>query len=296
VESIGVEILAMRTKPKPTLWNRAVATLAVVSFVAFTLWAGVCVRERPAPSPEMLSARPIPLRREHTGALRIIAGPELIIEGDKKTVWWETSAPADSLVTYGRSDPFEHPLVKDPRLTEKHRFDLSEQPFIEFCRFRVMSSDGAGNVVTGGWGPGRGPQGTVLADVSREQPELCSPGGQAALAWADYDDDGDLDVALVSGAGDAVKARILRQTDGRFEDVTDRTCPGLAGSSACWGDFNADGNLDLLTCGDKLRLYASSRPAFPLRSVPRKPCSSTSTATVWRTFSRRSRAGSRWRS
>jgi len=234
--------------------------LAVVSFVAFTLWAGICVRERPVPAPQMLSALPIPLPREHTSALRIIAGPEIIADADRRTVRWETSLPADSLVTYGRSDPFEQILAKDATLTEKHSFDLPEQPFIEFCRFRVMSMDPEGNVAMGGWGPGSGPQGAVLANVTGAHPELCSRGGAPLIAWADYDEDGDLDAAVATQEGQGGRVRILRREDKGFKDVTAAACPGIEGSSVCWGDFNADGRPDLLTAGEKLKLYRSSGP------------------------------------
>jgi len=214
------------------------------------------VRQDPAPSPELGLARAAPPLREPASVLRIIEGPELVVNGDKKALCWKTSAPADSLLTYGRGEAFEHIVAKDSTLTATHRFELPSLPSIEFCRFSVISMDGDGNVATGSWSPGRGPQGSLLADVSESQSALCAGGANPVAAWADYDEDGDLDVALcVDGA-----AKLLRQEDGQLKDVTAKTCPGLAGRAACWGDFNADGHLDLLAGGEKPTLYRNSGP------------------------------------
>jgi hypothetical protein len=67
-------------------------------------------------------------------------------------------------------------------------------------------------------------------------------------AWADYDNDGDLDLYVVNG-------RYMRNTlyrndfreSGSFTDVSEAL--GVGGSSysdgACWGDYDNDGDLDL---------------------------------------------------
>jgi hypothetical protein len=76
------------------------------------------------------------------------------------------------------------------------------------------------------------------------QPELFSaPGGQPN-AWADFDNDGDLD-EFVGFRGRP--NRLYRQTNGRFEDVA--AAVGIADNVetrvAAWGDFDGDGNVDL---------------------------------------------------
>ena len=68
-------------------------------------------------------------------------------------------------------------------------------------------------------------------------------GGQPN-AWADFDNDGDLD-EFVGFRGRP--NRLYRQDHGRFEDVA--AAVGLADNvetrAAAWGDFDADGNIDL---------------------------------------------------
>ena len=76
------------------------------------------------------------------------------------------------------------------------------------------------------------------------QPELFSANGAQPNAWADFDNDGDLD-EFVGFRGRP--NRLYRQDRGRFEDVA--SAVGLADAvetrAAAWGDFDADGNVDL---------------------------------------------------
>lgn len=76
------------------------------------------------------------------------------------------------------------------------------------------------------------------------QPELFGVTGGQPNAWADFDNDGDLD-QFVGFRGRP--NRLYRQDHGRFEDVA--AAVGLADTietrAAAWGDFDGDGNLDL---------------------------------------------------
>ena len=76
------------------------------------------------------------------------------------------------------------------------------------------------------------------------QPELFSASGGMPNAWADFDNDGDLD-EFVGFRGRP--NRLYRQDHGRFEDVA--AAVGLADNvetrAAAWGDFDGDGNIDL---------------------------------------------------
>jgi len=75
----------------------------------------------------------------------------------------------------------------------------------------------------------------------------------SAVAWGDYDNDGDLDILLTGGdaniIGDPVSTtRIYRNDDGIFTDIG----AGLAGvysGSVAWGDYDNDGDLDILLAG-----------------------------------------------
>ena len=218
------------------------------------------MQPRPTVPFEHASGRRVVSSREPANVLRITTGPELRPEGDKRFLRWETSVPADSLLTYGRGDPFQHIIAKDPQFATEHACELPSLPFIEFCRFRIVSMDADGHVVTGVWGPGLGPRNALLADVRAAHPELCSSVPSPVAAWADYDEDGDLDVALGSSAAANASVKLLQSDGGTFKNVTTSACPALAGSSASWGDFNADGRLDLLTAGERLVLYRSAGP------------------------------------
>ena len=77
------------------------------------------------------------------------------------------------------------------------------------------------------------------------QPDLFAAGGAYTNAWADFDNDGDLDLFVGFGAG--IPNRLYRNDGGTFVDVA-----GVAGVAdtertrgASWGDFNSDGRLDL---------------------------------------------------
>jgi hypothetical protein len=72
----------------------------------------------------------------------------------------------------------------------------------------------------------------------------------AALSWGDYDNDGDLDLALAGDAGSARVSTIYRN-DG--EDVFTGINAGLSGVGYCslsWGDYDNDGDLDLAVAGN----------------------------------------------
>ncbi len=90
------------------------------------------------------------------------------------------------------------------------------------------------------------------------QPELFGAPGAQPNAWADYDNDGDLD--LFVGFRGGIASRLYRNDGGVFVDVAGSV--GVADTfevrASAWGDFDADGHLDL---------YVGFTPASP---VPNK--------------------------
>jgi hypothetical protein len=74
--------------------------------------------------------------------------------------------------------------------------------------------------------------------------------GRSSVTWADYDNDHDLDV-LVSGlgSGDVPVTMLYRNDAGSFNDQGMPFMP-VEESSAAWGDYDRDGDLDLLLCGN----------------------------------------------
>jgi hypothetical protein len=69
-----------------------------------------------------------------------------------------------------------------------------------------------------------------------------------AGCWADYDNDGNLDVLITRWGGDSQAVALYRGNgSGGFEKITtgDIARPGENSCSASWGDYNLDGYLDL---------------------------------------------------
>ncbi|MDZ7777230.1 MAG: VCBS repeat-containing protein [Bacteroidales bacterium] len=87
----------------------------------------------------------------------------------------------------------------------------------------------------------------------------------SAAAWGDYDNDGNLDIAL-SGENDngSVTLRIMRNTRSGFISVN-IALPGTRTGSVDWGDYDHDGDIDLLITGETAdkkiisRIYRNDR-------------------------------------
>ncbi len=79
-------------------------------------------------------------------------------------------------------------------------------------------------------------------------------------AWADFDDDGDLDVYITAFGPNALYENL---GDGTFRDVTDKTGTQDARFSAgcSWGDYDRDGHIDL---------YVTNYVNFVYREADRK--------------------------
>jgi uncharacterized repeat protein (TIGR01451 family) len=72
----------------------------------------------------------------------------------------------------------------------------------------------------------------------------------SSVAWGDYDNDGDLDILLTGNAASGRVSRVYRNdgADTFTAAVTD-TLTGVEGGSAAWGDYDGDGDLDILLAG-----------------------------------------------
>ncbi len=72
---------------------------------------------------------------------------------------------------------------------------------------------------------------------------------KAAYEWADYDNDGDMDVFFIGYNGESLFANLyVNNGDETFSDSGNEFF-GLWLGDVCWGDYNNDGNLDLLLTG-----------------------------------------------
>ena len=82
-----------------------------------------------------------------------------------------------------------------------------------------------------------------------------------SAAWGDYDNDADLDLVLTGRTGGTTYISKLYRNEGGggFTEVS-AGLPGLEYSSAAWGDYDADGDLDLLLTG-----YTNAAPWYVAR-------------------------------
>jgi FG-GAP repeat. len=71
-----------------------------------------------------------------------------------------------------------------------------------------------------------------------------------SVAWGDYNNDGYQDILLTGAFGNAYYSKIYKNNgDGSFTELANTTLAEVAGSSVAWGDYNNDGNLDILLTG-----------------------------------------------
>jgi len=79
-------------------------------------------------------------------------------------------------------------------------------------------------------------------------PSSLPPVFDGAVAWGDFDNDGQLDLAIMGNTGTTNITRIYRNDHGVFTDIG-ANLPGVCCGSLAWGDYDNDGQLDLLVVG-----------------------------------------------
>ncbi|NVO20563.1 MAG: T9SS type A sorting domain-containing protein [Bacteroidetes bacterium] len=73
--------------------------------------------------------------------------------------------------------------------------------------------------------------------------------GRSSLAWGDFDNDNDLDLLVTGNQGSGPYiASIYRNDNGNFVNIN-AGLTGIDNSSVAWGDYDNDGDLDILATG-----------------------------------------------
>jgi len=93
----------------------------------------------------------------------------------------------------------------------------------------------------------------------------------SSVSWGDYDNDGDLDALVIGGtdgtSGPDLLSCIYRNDNGTFTDI-DAGLIGVLNSSVAWGDYDNDGDLDVLLTGRDMdgnnysRIYGNNAGTF----------------------------------
>ncbi|HSH05354.1 MAG TPA: FG-GAP-like repeat-containing protein, partial [Anaerolineae bacterium] len=85
----------------------------------------------------------------------------------------------------------------------------------------------------------------------------------SSVAWGDYDNDGDLDILLTGQDNNAVNvSQVYRNDAGHFAPIN-TGLTGVDNSSAAWGDYDNDGDLDILLTGNNVtQLYRNNDCLF----------------------------------
>ena len=112
------------------------------------------------------------------------------------------------------------------------------------CKIRISDVDGYPSVISKGL--------FIISSAQfSEQRSITLTGvNYSSVAWGDYDNDGYLDILLTGVSDNGIVSKIYHNNgNNTFTEQTTIPLTGLAFGSAAWGDYDNDGDLDILLTG-----------------------------------------------
>ncbi|MCC6933015.1 MAG: VCBS repeat-containing protein [Deltaproteobacteria bacterium] len=91
---------------------------------------------------------------------------------------------------------------------------------------------------------GKTESGFTFTEVSSGLPAV----SDAAVAWGEYDKNGDPDIIITGWDGSANLTKIFRNDNGSFVDIG-ASIAAFSSASVAWGDYDKDNDLDLIITG-----------------------------------------------
>ena len=112
------------------------------------------------------------------------------------------------------------------------------------CKIKISDVDGYPSVISKGL--------FIIGSTQfSEQRSITVTGvNYSSVAWGDYDNDGYLDILLSGVSDNGIVSKIYHNNgNNTFTEQTTIPLTGLANGSAAWGDYDNDGDLDILLTG-----------------------------------------------